>query len=53
MSMGIGQTIGRGRFEMGMFAYVPPLDERVITPRASADKVRRVLAMMGCEFEDV
>jgi hypothetical protein len=25
----------------------------VITPRASADKVRRVLAMMGCEFEDV
>jgi hypothetical protein len=25
----------------------------VITPRASADKVRRVLAMMGCEFEEV
>jgi hypothetical protein len=25
----------------------------VITPLASADKVRRVLAMMGCEFEDV
>ena len=25
----------------------------VITPLASADKVRRVLAMMGCEFEEV
>jgi N12 class adenine-specific DNA methylase len=25
----------------------------VITPLGSADKVRRVLAMMGCEFEEV
>lgn len=30
----IGQTIGRGRFDMGMFVDVPPLDERVLTPAA-------------------
>ena len=30
----IGQTIGRRRFDMGMFLDVPPLDERVLTPAA-------------------
>ena len=30
----IGQTIGRRRFDMGMFVDVPPLDERVLTPAA-------------------
>lgn len=29
-----GQTIGLGRFDMGMFVDVPPLDERVLTPAA-------------------